>query len=168
MLIQSGFQGKLWRHPVRFHAIWEDGRHKCCHQDQLCPRVVGNGPPEMFHTPLDEDVPISLPVSAESAVETPPVAAAPDQGSGPPQVSRHSQLSTQTSSSDSDTHQYPHHQRKPGLQNCSNQGKTETAFFVRAVLCNIDACMSLFCHCFFWLCKPSQGGRNVIDRLVIK
>ena len=51
---------------------------------------------------------------------------------------------------------------------CSNQGKTETAFFVRAVLCNIDACMSLFCHCFFWLCKPSQGGRNVIDRLVIK
>ena len=70
--------------PVSFHVLLEDGRHKQCHQDKLRPRVLGNGLPEMSQIPLNEDVPISLPISAESAVETPPVATAQDQGSGPP------------------------------------------------------------------------------------
>ena len=114
--------------PVSFHVILEDGRHKRCHQDQLRPRVVGNGPPEMSQIPLDKDVSISLPISAESGIETSPVAIAPDQGSGLPQVSEQTQLSTQT----------PHlllirtdiHVVKESLPNGSNQERTETDFFL--------------------------------------
>ena len=56
---------------VSFHVLLEDGRHKRCHQDQLRPRVVGNRPPHMSLIPLDEDVPISVPIAAELDVETP-------------------------------------------------------------------------------------------------
>ena len=40
--------------PVSFHVLLEDGRRKRCHQDQIRPRVVGDGHPEMSEIEADD------------------------------------------------------------------------------------------------------------------
>ena len=51
--------------PVSFHVLLEDGRQKRCHQDQLRPHLVDDGPPELSETdvgtlPSEEDSPVSM------------------------------------------------------------------------------------------------------------
>ncbi len=119
--------------PVSFHVLLEDGRLKRCHQDQLRPRVVGDGSPEMSQISVDESIPICLPNPADSPVsvshetsrayqglslsESPVSAQSAESGQMPDPASS----ATRTSSSDSVSHRYPCRQRKatewfePGL-----------------------------------------------------
>ena len=41
--------------PVSFHVVLEDGRNRRCHQDQLRPWVVDDGPPEMSEVSVDAE-----------------------------------------------------------------------------------------------------------------
>ena len=98
--------------PVSFQVLLEDGRRKRCHQDQLRPRVVEDGPPEMSEVPVDADTSdstsTSVPSAADSTVETSSPVLGPDLPEPPVPAQ-----SNRTPSSESSVRRYPSRQRKP-------------------------------------------------------
>ena len=99
--------------PVSFHVLLEDGRQKRCHQDQLRPRLVDDGPPELSETDVgtlssEEDSPVSVDTPSEPTTDSHPTGQ--DQEPVPPEPPDHKLDSNTTN-----THvrRYPHHQRRP-------------------------------------------------------
>ena len=98
--------------PVSFRVVLEDGRNRRCHQDQLRPWVVDDGPPEMSEVSVDaegEAPPITTtPVTptSGSTEET----SHPEQG--PEQPVSSESASTLTPPIDTNTRRYPLRQRK--------------------------------------------------------
>ena len=74
--------------PVSFHVL-EDGRDRRCHQDQLRPRVVEDGPPEMSEMSVDADG------------EAPPITTTPVSGSAEEEISNPEQGPEQPASAES-------------------------------------------------------------------
>ena len=85
--------------PVSFHVL-EDGHDRRCHQDQLRPRVVEDGPPDVSEMSVDangEAPPITTtPVSGSAEEETSNPEQGPEQGPEQPasaeSVVHHNQL----------------------------------------------------------------------------
>lgn len=105
-VLLRNFTGSAWRvvgktGPVSFHVLLEDGRSKCCHQDQLCHKITADGPQEMSEIPLTLLTPIAETVEPESSnshVRTLTLSpTSPDS----------------IDTSDSNVRHYPCHQRKP-------------------------------------------------------
>ena len=99
--------------PVSFHVLLEDGRQKCCHQDQLKPRLVDDRPPELSETdvgtlPSEEDSPVSVDTPSEPTTDSQPTGQ--EQEPVPPEPPNHKLDSNTT-----DTHirQYPRRQQRP-------------------------------------------------------
>ena len=107
--------GKIVSHsgPVSFHVLLEDGRQKCCHQDQLRPCLVDDGPPELSETdmgtfPSNEYSPVSVDTPSEPTTDSQPTGQ--EQEPVKPEPPYHKLDSNTT---DMHVHRYPCHQRRP-------------------------------------------------------
>ena len=97
--------------PVSFHVL-EDGHDRRCHQDQLRPRVVEDGPPEMSEMSVDADG------------EAPPITTIPVSGSAEEEISNPEQGPEQPASAESaptNTVEISDRYERPSISSSSTQ-----------------------------------------------
>lgn len=108
--------------PVSFRVVLGDGRNRRCHQDQLRPRVVDDGPPEMSEVTVETDiaVPATLPSpptvtsSTEDMTAPPPNPGLPEsiEPASPNSDSRTTPNNVTNSPIGTNSRRYPRRHRK--------------------------------------------------------
>ena len=102
--------------PVSFHVLLEDGRRKRCHQDQIRPRVVRDGHPEMSEIEADDVITptpsVAVPTTGAPASEQELVQPVPPDPAPAHVCSSPSHVQTSPVSY-SNVRRYPRRQRKP-------------------------------------------------------